>query len=77
MIADRIDRRNTETVTDGAVGCATAALHHDVVLVAEIHDVPNDQKISGKTKFGNKRQFFIQLLFHCCANGGIALLRAK
>src|SRR5216684_6056408 len=42
MIAQRIDRRNAETITDRAVCSAAAALHHDVVLAAEINDVPDN-----------------------------------
>ena len=51
MIAHRIDRRDAEAITNRAVRRAAAALHHDVVFAAEIDDVPNDQKISGKPSF--------------------------
>ena len=50
MVADRIDRRDAETITNRAVRRAAAALHHDVVFAAEIDDVPNDQKITGETR---------------------------
>ena len=50
MIADRIDRRDAEAITDRAVRGAAAALHHDVVFAAEIDDVPDDQKITGETR---------------------------
>ena len=46
----RIDRRNPEAVADGAVGGAPAALHEDVVLPAEIDDVPDDQEIAGEVQ---------------------------
>ena len=46
--ADRIDRRDAEAVADGAVGRRPAALHEDVVLAAEVHDVPDDQEVAGE-----------------------------
>ena len=46
--ADRIDRRDAEAVADGAVGGRPAALHEDVVLPAEVHDVPDDQEVAGE-----------------------------
>ena len=46
--ADRIDGRDAEAVAHGAVGRAPASLHEDVVLPAEIHDVPDDEKVAGE-----------------------------
>ena len=46
--ADRIDRRDAEAVADGAVGRRAAALHEDVVLAAEVHDVPDDEEVAGE-----------------------------
>ena len=37
-----------EAVADGAVGRRPAALHENVVLPAEIHDVPDDQEVAGE-----------------------------
>src|SRR6266849_9029548 len=51
IVADRIDRGDAEAITNGAVGSAAPALHHDVMLATKIDDVPDDQKISGKTEF--------------------------
>ena len=48
MIAHRIDRGDAETITNRAVGRAPPSLHHDVVLPAEIDDVPDDQEVAGK-----------------------------
>ena len=48
MIFHRIDRRDPEAITNRAVSSAAASLDHDVVFAAEIDDVPNDQKITGK-----------------------------
>src|SRR6266571_9280738 len=42
IAADRIDRRDPEAITDRAVRGAAAALDHDVMLTAEIDDVPNN-----------------------------------
>ena len=42
IIAHRINRRNAETITNRAIGGATATLHHDVVLAAKIDDVPDN-----------------------------------
>ena len=38
----RIDGGDAEAVTDGAIGGRTAALHQDVLLPAEVDDVPDD-----------------------------------
>src|SRR5437870_12702863 len=77
MIAHWINRCNAEAITNRAVRSAAATLHHDVVLAAEINDVPNDQKISGKPELLNQVQLFLELTFHAAAHRGIALLRAK
>ncbi len=45
---DRIDGGDAEAVAHRAVGGRSAALHQDVVLAAEVHDVPDDQKIAGE-----------------------------
>ena len=47
---DRIDGRDPEAVADGAVGGAPAALHEDVVLPAEVDDVPDDQEVAGEVQ---------------------------
>ena len=45
---DRIDGGDAEAVADGAVGRRAAALHEDVVLPAEVDDVPDDQEVAGE-----------------------------
>src|SRR6266566_6590768 len=77
MSAHGIDRRDPETITDRAVRSATAALHHDVVLAAKVHNVPDDQKIAGKSQLRNEREFLLKLPFHLGADRRITLLRAK
>src|SRR5437016_11021929 len=39
-VTDRIDRRDPEAITNRAVRGAAPALHHNIVLAAEIDDVP-------------------------------------
>ena len=45
---DRIDRGDPEAVADGAVGGRAAPLHEDVLLPAEIDDVPDDEEVAGE-----------------------------
>ena len=77
MISHRIDRRDAEAITNGAVGCAAASLHHDVVFAAKIYDVPDDQKISWEPELANERKFFLKLPFHLGADRGVTLLRTE
>ena len=44
----RIDGGDAEAVADGAVGRRAAALHEDVLLPAEVDDVPDDQEVAGE-----------------------------
>ena len=46
--ADRIDGGDAEAVADRAVGGRAAALHEDVVLAAEVDEVPDDQEVAGQ-----------------------------
>ena len=55
IVAHRIDRRNPEAITNRAIGCAAPALDHDIVLAAEIDDVPDNQEISGEPEFDDER----------------------
>ena len=45
---DRIDRRDAQAVAHGAVGRRPAPLHEDVLLPAEIDDVPDDEEVAGE-----------------------------
>ena len=60
---DRIDGRNSQAVADSAVGCRPAALHEDVVLPAEVHDVPHDEEVAGEIEFSDE----IELARNLCA----------
>src|SRR6266516_6375040 len=42
IVTDRIDRRDAEAITNRAVRRAAASLDHDVVLPAEIDNVPDN-----------------------------------
>ena len=77
MVADRIDRRDAETKTNGAVRGAAAPLHHDVVFATKIDDVPDDQKITGEPKLLNEGQLFVELCFDRATDRGVTLLRTE
>ena len=53
--ADRIDRRYSKRITDGAVGRRAAALHQNVLLAAELDDVPDDQEITCELELLDQR----------------------
>ena len=68
--AHRIDGRDAQAVADGAVGGRAAPLHEDVVLAAEVHDVPHDQEVAGEIEFLDERQFAFDL------RAGFVVIRA-
>ena len=61
--AHRIDSRNFERIADGRVRRTAATLNQDVVALAELNDVPNDQEVSGKAELRNQSEFMLDLLF--------------
>ena len=61
--ADRIDRGNFQRIADGGIRGTPPALHQDVVSLAEINQVPHDQKITGKAQLLNQGQLMLNLLF--------------
>src|SRR5215475_11718548 len=77
MIFHRIDRRDSQAITNRTVRGAAPALDHDVVFATKIDDVPNNQKIAGKTEFRDERQFLFKLTFHFRANRSVTLLRTE
>src|SRR4029079_9287652 len=77
MIFYRVDRRDPETITNGAVRSAAAALDHDIVFTAEIDDVPNNQEITGETELAYQCKLFLDLAFHLRADRRITLLRTE
>ena len=58
---DRIDRRDAEAVADGAVGRRAAPLHEDVLLAAEIDDVPDDQEVAGEIELLDQIELALDL----------------
>ncbi len=58
---DRIDRGDAEAVADRAVGRRPASLHQDVVLAAEIDDVPDDEEIAGELEFLDQIELALDL----------------
>ncbi len=50
LVADGVDRGDADGVTDRRVGRRAPALGQDAALLAELHDVPDDQEIAGKTE---------------------------
>src|SRR6478609_7178581 len=77
MTFHRVDRRDSEAITNGAIGGAAPALNHDVVFTAEIDDVPNDQKIAGETELAYQRKLFFDLTLNFGADRSVTLLRTE
>src|ERR1043166_4829526 len=77
MTVYRIHWRDSQAITNRAVRRAAAALDHDVVFATEIDDVPDDQKITGKTELRDERKFFFKLTLHLHADRSVTLLRAE
>jgi hypothetical protein len=59
--ADRVDCRNAQRITDGAIGRRAAPLRQDAVFAAELDQVPDDQKITGKLQLFDHGQFALDL----------------
>ncbi len=74
--ADRIDRRDAEAVADGAVGRRAAPLHEDVVLAAEVDDVPDDQEIAGQLQLLDEIEFARDLRAGLVVIRTVAIARA-
>ena len=67
--ADRVDGGDFERVADGAVGGRSAALAEDVVLLAEAHDVPDDQEIAGEPEFFDEGELTFHLALRTLVYG--------
>ena len=74
--ADRVDRGDSERIADRAVGGRAAALHQDVVLAAEAHDVPDDQEIARQLELFDQRQLALDLLPRALVIRAVAPARA-
>ncbi len=58
---DRIDRRDAQRITDGAIGGRAAPLRENPVFPAELDDVPDDEKVTGELQFFDQRQLALDL----------------
>ena len=72
----RIDRGDAEAVTHGAVRRRAAALHQDVVLPAEIDDVPHDQEVAGQLQLLDQIQLARHLRAGLVVERPVAIARA-
>ena len=61
IAGDRIACRDPERIADHRVRGAPAPLHEDILRRAEIDDVPDDQKVTGKAELGDQVQLAIEL----------------
>ena len=61
--ADRIDRSDAQRIADNTVGSRAAPLHQNAFTPAELHDVPDNKKVAGKSEFRDQGQFAPGLLF--------------
>ena len=74
--AHRIDRRDPEAVADRAVGRRPAPLHEDVVLPAEIDDVPDDEEVAGELELLDEIELARDLRAGAIVVRPVALARA-
>ena len=57
----RIDGGDAERVTDRAVRRGAAALHEDLLALAELDDVPDDEEVAGEIELLDHVQLFLDL----------------
>jgi hypothetical protein len=58
---DRIGVGDAQRVADRGVGRRASPLAEDVVALAELHQVPNHEEITGKAELGDERELVIDL----------------
>ena len=73
--ADRIHRGDPEAVAHGAIGSRPSSLHEDVVLPAEIDDVPDNQEIAGEIELLDQIELARNLGPRAIVIGAVALAR--
>src|SRR3954451_15825984 len=61
-----IDGGDSERVTDGAVCRGAAALHEDLLALAELHDVPDNEKVAGEIELLDRVELFLDLRLRFC-----------
>jgi hypothetical protein len=75
-VLHRVDRRDAEAVADGAVRRRPAPLDEDVVVTAELHDVPDDQEVAGEIELVDHRELVLDLPLRVVLVRAIAVARA-
>src|SRR5437762_3308164 len=58
----RINRCNSQRVTNGAIRCRSATLHQNAFSLTEANDVPDNKEVACKIEFFNELQLAIDLL---------------
>ena len=71
--ADGIDGGDAERVADHAVGRRAAPLHQNCLAQAELHDVPDDEEVSGEFELGDQRELALRLLLGAGKKFGVVL----
>ena len=56
-----IDRRDAQRITNGTVRGRTAALNEDIVVAAELDNIPDDQEIAFEPEFLDQRKLTFNL----------------
>ena len=75
--ADRIHGRDAQAVADGAIGRRATPLHQDVLLPAEVHDVPDDEEVAGELELLDEIQLAGDLGARAIVVGAIAMARPQ
>jgi hypothetical protein len=72
----RVHRRDAQAVADGAVGRRAASLRQDLLLAAEVDDVPDDQEVAGEIELLDQIEFAGDLRAGLVVKRPVALARA-
>ena len=72
----RIHGRDPQAVAHGAVGRRSAPLHQDVLLAAEVHDVPDDEEVAGELELLDEIELAGHLRARTIVIGPVAMPRA-
>ncbi len=71
--ANRIDGRNFKGVAHGRIRGTASSLDQDVVTLAELHDVPDDEEVPGEAQSCNQSKLMLDLFFGPFEQTSIAL----
>jgi hypothetical protein len=72
----RVDRRDAETITNGAVGRAAAPLTQDLLLARDVHDLPNAQEVRGHLELRDEGELLLEKITHVIRDFAVAAPRA-